>query len=225
MDSLLAERRLVSRVFRHWTEMAMAKRFASKDDIDPWLVGDDWASCALIRIDPDLDRSTFVVVGENLLPQHDESLADKPIAACRGNTLLGAILKYLPRFRPDGGPLGIGGTAEHRGAPVLFRAVLLPLSGDGASIDHVLAAANFRDLRAGEDKELRTRLQVGVLKVEKDQIWSVYAPMLGGWVQAKVTAVEGDRASLRQSGGMQTIMLKPSEMMQQPERYRFLSYS
>jgi hypothetical protein len=225
MDTLLEERRLVSRVFRHWTEMSTAKRFASLDDIDPWLVGDDWANCVLIRVDPELDRSTFVVVGKNLLPQHNESLDGQPIAACPKEPLLGAILKYLARFHPDGGPLGIAGTATHHGAPILFRAVLLPLSTDGACIDHILGAANFRALHNGEDKQLRTRLQVVMLKVEKGQIWSVYAPMLGGWVPAKVTAVEGDRAALRQTGTMQTITLKPSEMMRYPERYRFISYS
>jgi hypothetical protein len=170
MDALLEERRLVARVFRHWTEMPTAKRFPSKGDIDPWLLGDDWANCVLIRLDRDLDRSTFVTVGEKLLPEHAESLTDKSITACPRETLLGTMLKYLSRFKAIGGPLGIAGTANHHDAHVLFRALLLPVSSDGARIDYILGAANFRPLRNGEDKELRTRHQMAMLKVEKRQI-------------------------------------------------------
>jgi hypothetical protein len=43
-------------------------------------------------------------------------------------------------------------------------------------------------------------------------------------VQAKVTAVEADHATLRQAGTLQTMTCKPSEMTQQSERYRFISY-
>jgi hypothetical protein len=224
MDEPLNERRLASRVYGHWAEMALAKRFARMEDIDPWLLAADWSRCVLIRLDRDPGLSTFVMVGENLLPQHNESLVGRPITACPRDTLLGAILKYLPRFRPTGGPIGISGPATHLGAPVLFRGVLLPLSTDGNCIDHVLGAANFRPMLRGEEKQLRARLQVSMLRVEKGQIWNVYAPLSGGWVQAKVTAVEGDHASLRQSGAMQTISCKTSDMTQHPERYRFISY-
>jgi hypothetical protein len=51
------------------------------EDIDPWLLAADWSRCVLIRLgDPGL--STFVMVGENLLPQHYESLVGRPISAC-----------------------------------------------------------------------------------------------------------------------------------------------
>jgi hypothetical protein len=77
------------------------------------------------------------------------------------------------------------GSATHFGEPVLFRSVLLPLADDGTSIDHILCAINFRALRPGEDKQLRARLEVLMLKVEPGQLWDVYSPLLGGWVQAK----------------------------------------
>jgi hypothetical protein len=224
MDGFVNEQRLVSRVFRHWTTWSAARRFPSKDDIDVSLLGDDAENCVLIRLAPELDQSTFVAVGETLL-QPGHSLDGRPIAACPRGTVLGTMLKYLPRFRPDGGPLSVAGSATHLGEQVLFRAVLLPLGDDGTSIDHILGAANCRALRRGEEKQLRTRLEVLMLKVEPGQIWEVYSPISGGWVQAKVTAVDGDQAKLRQKETMQTLSLKPSEMMRYPERYRFVSYA
>jgi hypothetical protein len=35
-----------------------------------------------------------------------------------------------------------------RGAGIIYRAVLLPISGGGVAIDHALGAVNYRSLRA-----------------------------------------------------------------------------
>jgi hypothetical protein len=224
MECLPNEQRLVSRVLRHWTERCAGKRFPSKDAVDGSLLGADARNCIVVRIDPELERSTFVSVGENLFRPGD-SLDGRSIAACPRGTLLGVTLRYLSRFRPDGGPLSVTGSAPHLGEPVLFRSVLLPLADDGTAIDHILCAINFRALRPGEDKQLRARLEVLMLKVEPGQIWDVYSPLLSGWVEAKVTAIDGNHATLRQKGTMQSMTLKPREMTRRPERYRFISYA
>jgi hypothetical protein len=44
----------------------------------------------------------------------------------------------------------IEGVAALRGAGIRYRAVPLPLSEDGATIDHVLGATNYRSLRTDE---------------------------------------------------------------------------
>jgi hypothetical protein len=44
----------------------------------------------------------------------------------------------------------IEGGATLRGAGIIYRAVLLPLSEGGSTIDHVLGAMNYRSLRADE---------------------------------------------------------------------------
>ena len=49
-DTLFDERRLVSRVLRHWQEMALGRDLPSKDHIDPWLIGDDWSYCMLLSL-------------------------------------------------------------------------------------------------------------------------------------------------------------------------------
>jgi hypothetical protein len=227
MDTLTDERRLVSRVVGHWRDRALEKRFPSRDQIDRWLVGDDWVSCTLIELASQDDQSTFVVVGPNLLPPGHEPVEGKPISACPRNTLLAALVRYLPRFQPNGGPLSISGTAIHGAGPILFRAALLPLSSDGgARIDSVLGAANFRELQEGEDRELRTRLQVAILNVEKGQLWEVYNPTFwGGWGKAVVTVIEKDVAKLRHKSSAQTITCKVADMLQHAEKYRFVGYS
>lgn len=51
----------------------------------------------------------------------------------------------------------IEGGATLRGEGILYRSALLPLSGDGVVIDHILGATNYRLLR---DAEAPTRQDV-----------------------------------------------------------------
>jgi hypothetical protein len=58
------ERRLVWRVLRYWK--AHGGRFPHRDEIDPWLPGEDGANCRLIAVQSPIELSHFVVVGANL---------------------------------------------------------------------------------------------------------------------------------------------------------------
>ena len=139
------ERRLVWRVLRHWEEMVGGRSCPRRDEIDPWMLGEDWANCLLIAVQSPVELSHFIIVGENLA-----------VALCPKDTLAGVLLSHLPRVLSARRCLTLDGGATLRGAPILFRSALLPLSEDGVAIDHVLGAVNHRPLRPGE--ELRTQL-------------------------------------------------------------------
>jgi hypothetical protein len=141
------ERRLVSRVLRHWRELASGRRFPSVSQIGPWLVGDDWKFCFLIKLDRG-KGPTFLTVGPALVTDV-AALEMKPIVMCPSDTVLNGTLKYLPRCIANG-PLSIDGAATHVGAPVLFRAVLLPLAEDGKHPDGTFGAVNYRPLLPGD---------------------------------------------------------------------------
>ena len=133
------ERRLVWRVLRLWTELVQGRGCPRRDEIDAWVVGEDWANCLLIAVQSPVELSHFIAVGENLA-----------VALCPKDTLAGVLLSHLPRVLSARRCLIVEGGATLRGAPILFRSALLPLSEDGMAIDHVLGAANHRTLRAGE---------------------------------------------------------------------------
>lgn len=154
---LLEDRRLVSRVLRHVSESAMGRRLPRLEDIDPWLVGDDWAHCALVRVMEPRDQSLLIAVGDRLLPERGQVLDREPIARCPGTTLLGTVLSFLAKVIDGRSLLMMEGTARHLGAPVLYRALLVPLSADGCDIDAVLVATNYRLAAPGEDTAPSTR--------------------------------------------------------------------
>lgn len=155
---LLEDRRLVSRVLRHVSEGGMGRRLPRLEDIDPWLVGDDWANCALVRVMEPRDQSLFIVVGDRLLPECGQVLDREPIARCPVTTLLGVVLSFLAKAVDGRSLLMVEGTAAHLGLPVLYRALLVPLSADGSVIDAALAATNYRAAAPGEDTTPSTRL-------------------------------------------------------------------
>jgi hypothetical protein len=139
------ERRLVWRVLRHWTEIANGGRFPRRDEIDPWMLGEDGANLVLMAVQSPIELSHFVEVGVNLA-----------VALCPTDTLAGVLLSQLPRVVSARHDLMIGGGATLDGIGILYRSVLLPLSEDSVAIDHLLGAANYRLLR--EDEEMTRRI-------------------------------------------------------------------
>jgi hypothetical protein len=134
------ERRLVDRVLRLWTEMPRGGRFPRRDQIEPSMLGEDWPNCLLIAVQSPVQLSHFVVVGNNL-----------SVARCPNNALAGVLLSHLPQVLSERRCLMIEGRATLHGSGVLYRSALYPLSEDGAAIDHVLGAANYRLLRENEE--------------------------------------------------------------------------
>jgi hypothetical protein len=142
------ERRLVWRVLQHWKEISDRRRFPRRDEIDPWLQEKDGANCLLIAVESPIELSHFAVVGVNLA-----------IALCPTDTLAGVLLLQVPRVVSARRGLMIEGEATLRGADIIYRALLLPLSEDGLAIDHVLGATNYRSLRANELRTTQVNLR------------------------------------------------------------------
>jgi hypothetical protein len=144
------ERRLVWRVLRHWQKFVDGGRFPRRDEIDPWLHGEDAKNCLLIALESPIELSHFIVVGLNLA-----------VALCSTDTLAGLLLARVPRVASARRGLMIEGGATLRGTDILYRSVLLPLSEGGVTVNHVLGATNYRLLREDEP-----RLRQGVFQTQ-----------------------------------------------------------
>ncbi len=150
-DSPHREMRLTMRVLGHWRDLAHARGFPRRGDIDPEVIGRDWQSCLMIEIDPVYERSRFLFVGDTLRAPPDVNFDGRTLAQCEKNTILYSATQYIARVINRRVPISVGGTSTHLGVPILFRSVLMPLSEDGNTIDALLGAANFREIRATED--------------------------------------------------------------------------
>jgi hypothetical protein len=139
--NIVFKRRLVDRVQRIWGQMAHDRPFPRRDQIEPSMLGEDWANCLVIAVQLPVQLSHFVAVGSNLLD------AD--------NTFAGIFLPHLPQVLAERCCLLMEGRARLRGVGILYRSALYPLSEDGVTIDHVLGAANYRPLREEEEQKAR----------------------------------------------------------------------
>jgi hypothetical protein len=109
------ERRLVGRVLRHWTKTVHARGFPRHDEIDPWMLGEDWENCLMIAVEEPVELSHFVSVGKNLA-----------VALCSSTSLAGVLLSRLPRVLLERRCLIIEGSATLHGARIPHRSALLP---------------------------------------------------------------------------------------------------
>jgi hypothetical protein len=134
------ERRLVDRVLRLWRELAHGGRFPSRDQIEPSVLGEDWANCLVIAVHSPVQLSQFLDVGDNLSG-----------VRCPNDNLAGVLLSHLSEVLSERRCLMIEGRARLRQVGILYRSALYPLSEDGVAIDHVLGAANYRPLLENEE--------------------------------------------------------------------------
>lgn len=65
----------------------------------------------------------------------------------------------------------VDGVATLNGEGILYRSVLLPLSGDGVTIDHLLGAANYRALRSNEARRTQVIRRLPIVESPSDPFW------------------------------------------------------
>jgi hypothetical protein len=142
------ERRLVLRLLAYWDDLRGARDYPRVDDLDVEAIGDDWAQCFLLRLDGLAPADARLLhVGDSLLDALPDGvparLGDVPAEA-----LLHHAAGFVDRTLAKRVPVSLGGEAALAQGTILFRSILLPLSNDGTTIDHLLGAANDRPVGA-----------------------------------------------------------------------------
>jgi hypothetical protein len=128
---------------RYWTEISTPRGFVRLEDIDPWMIGDDWKNCLLVELRSPLKSSILLAIGENLVAESDRQMPGDVIAIYPANSLVGLITSHLQVILSTRDCVVDEGTARHEGREILYHCTLLPLSSTGADITHVLAASNY----------------------------------------------------------------------------------
>jgi hypothetical protein len=141
------ERRLVLRILARWREICGDRPFPRRDEMTEALIGDDWRYCLGLVLD-DRSNPRFDHIGSALdVPGWAWSSSTR-LADCPDDTLLKAATCFFPRVLDREVPICIGDTTRHIDHPIMFRAILLPLSSDGERIDALFGAANWRTILA-----------------------------------------------------------------------------
>jgi len=137
-----AERRLVGRLLTYWHSLCEGRSFPRLQDLDPEYIGDDWRWSFILKTGDHRDFPNFAYLGPEIAKYSGIFLTGQDTFT---NTLLDVATHKLERVFREGCPLLMEDIVTcYDGQRLMFRAVLLPLSDDGHSINYVLGAANGR---------------------------------------------------------------------------------
>jgi hypothetical protein len=141
---VMTERRAVLRVLQHWRKICGKREFPCREGIDPVAIASDWKNCFIVDLFGKRGVPSFGYIGQALrIAPWGDGLGAR-VTDCPPGTILSVATNYIDKVVENRLPVSHSGSAMHDGHAVLFRSILLPLSGDGARIDAILGTANFR---------------------------------------------------------------------------------
>jgi hypothetical protein len=158
-----AERRLHVRAYEQWRRVALlrGRTFPSVDDWECPELAEFEARSVLIDYRGGVDDPRVVRIGQTLA---EESGADGSIASVRDvprGSLLSRLTDHYLEIIGTRAPIGFEAEfVNHQGLPTLYRGILMPLSANGETIDHVLGVINWKhDLSPALAEELQHQLK------------------------------------------------------------------
>ncbi|HEX4111930.1 MAG TPA: hypothetical protein VH020_05290, partial [Stellaceae bacterium] len=146
------ERRLTTRMTAKWSALSRDGRLPRHADLDLGAFGKDAANCVVIATTgAEIAAAKLIHVGELLRNDAWSPERQQIVADYQANTLLRLTTAKIAAVIAKRGPVIFGGTGVRDVSAILYRAILLPLSDDGETIDHILGAVNFREITAVEE--------------------------------------------------------------------------
>ncbi len=145
--ALPRERRLNMRLMAFWWDRRAARRFPSVEDFEPAELSDVWRHCfTLHRRDPS-ERSEFRYVGDTIAAISCLTDTEITVDQVTRNSLLDHATRNFEEVLSQRVPvIHSGEFINEEGKQVMFRSILLPLSKDQVTIDHVVGGARCKVL-------------------------------------------------------------------------------
>jgi hypothetical protein len=143
----LNERRLQVRAYNFWTRLLGDRDLPAIADLDLAALPDFAAYGVLIDFSTGLDDAAIGYMGEALAAECGSSVAIRKVSDVPGRSLLSRITDHYMQIVANQAPIGFEAEfVNMRGVAVLYRGILLPFSGDGTKITHILGVINWKEL-------------------------------------------------------------------------------
>lgn len=139
------ERRMQVRAYNYWASLLGDRAYPSVEDLD--LGGTDFGSHAvLLDFTAGIENPAIAFLGERL---RDESGGDEDvhyISQIPGRSLLSRLTDHYLQIIANRAPIGFEAEfVNERGATVMYRGILLPLSSDDDTIDFIMGVINWKE--------------------------------------------------------------------------------
>lgn len=141
------ERRFVLRLLEYWQVLRGGHALPKLADINFNDMGRDASSCAVLCLQGEPRDRRLVHVGRRLIPESWTYADGRRMVDVPETSLLFEMMNHLDTVLEKRVPVSMGGAFTLYGKPVLGRSILMPLSNDGHTINHVLGGINYKVVR------------------------------------------------------------------------------
>lgn len=136
------EHRMVARLYRYWQRARGNRSYPALTDMNPDSLPGSWPHRFVLRVADD-GELRIVDVGASVVGDCAIDVGGRAQSDIPDDCLLGVGLRHCRQVLDSGKPLSWGGHyLSRRKTSVSYRSVVLPLSGNGQTIDVLFGAAN-----------------------------------------------------------------------------------
>lgn len=144
----------VHRLFAYWKERCLGGRLMTREAIDPLELRDILANLFLVEVGPQPTDLRFLIAGSEMEDRYGRSLRGAPVSTTFGlvsrrdtsHQWAETATDRKPRYRC--GPMGFPNDDVF-----IAERLMLPLSADGARIDHIFGAVFYAPLKRSAFEE------------------------------------------------------------------------
>ncbi len=134
------EKRLIWRLLNYWEQQRGDRDYPSLDDIDPTAIGEIWPYCFLLDVENYRSFPYFQYLGPSLAKYSGIFLGGQRDWSF---TLLKKAVCHFREALERGAPVLVEEElTQYDNRKLLLRSVILPLSNDQETINHLLGAAH-----------------------------------------------------------------------------------
>jgi len=204
-----ADRRMQLRAYNHWASLLDRRRFPNVADLAGGALGDIAPHSVLLDLTAGADSPSIAYLGERLAQECGAQGTPRTLGEAPDGSLIARLTAHYPTVLVNQAPTGF--EAEFTGLRstlLLYRGILLPFSGDGSTIDFVLAVINWKELAEAEDSPSRG---AGAESGAYDRGAPSTLPPLTDWADGPGSELDATNASLLVQGDDLALSAPPGD--------------
>ncbi len=145
------EHRMVSRLYRYWQRARGSRPYPALTDMSPDSLPGSWPHRFVLHA-MDGNELRIADVGPSVIGDCAVDIVGRSVSDVPDDCLLGVGLSHCRQVLDSGAPLSWGGRyLSRRKTTICYRSIVLPLSGNGRTIDALFGAANGKQVAPDAD--------------------------------------------------------------------------
>ncbi len=145
------ERRMHVRAYNYWAGLLRGREFPSVIDLEPENLDDFGPHSVLLDFTKDRENPRLRFIGTKLREECGLTVTDVELDEVPKRSLISRLTDHFFEIIANRAPIGFEAEfVSQRGNNTMYRGILMPLSGDGNSIDFIYGVINWKELADAE---------------------------------------------------------------------------